>query len=755
MAEAPGTLRRWSTLLLVIAALPLLVGMTPPASVSEGRTVQTGSGSQTASITITSVSPAAPARNGNITVRGTITNNSTSPIIGSSVAPRETVPLSGRRTIDNAVSREGFSLELDGGLVRGHSAEIDTVPPGLSRTFTLRVPVSALTLKETGVYQLAVTLTGQTEAERWDQVLGVGRALLPWTARAADFPEKPTTQLTVLWPLISTTHLSPQTDEEQTPVFTNDALLAEISPGGRLHQLVTLGADLPVTWVIDPDLLASVDALAQEYQVQGTDGPIPGQGQEVARNWLHQLQQAVQEKEVVALPFADPDLASLAHQGKDVPGVLGQLKDATEMALVTVDTVLGVRASTDFAWPVQGAVDPDIISVATSAGAGTVISRSDSIRAAEGLAYTPTAARPIGGGVTALVADSRLSKLFQRDMSRPGNVSLAHQLLLTHTLAIHSQDPERERSLLLAPQRMPTSSQVQAMAGALGALDRDGPWVEFISLAEAAEVAPDPAASNQVPSSKEYPENLRDQELPARAFQSMRDTRRTLAEFSVILTEPERVITPFGSAIQREMSSSWRGREGEAAQYRSSVQNQLVNLTEQVTLIPKSQITLSGRSATIPVTVQNNLLQDVEGLELRLTSSRRLGLEVSGPQSVSVGGGHSQSVKFAADARANGRTLLEAQLYTPDGKPYGDSIRFHVQVTSITSTVLMVIAVGMLLVVLAGIRMYTQRKRAAENGAQNGGEAGPVEISQGDAEPDTGGASDRSSGGSEKLDRSD
>lgn len=752
MAEAAQILRRWHTLLLVVFLLPLLTGMAPVGAVTTGKPTQAATGTQTANITITSVSPDAPSRNGNVTIRGTVTNDGASPIVGSSVAPREAMPLSGRRAIDAAVSREGFSLEEDGALIPGHSVDIDTVPPGLSRGFTLRVPVAELELGETGAYQLGIALTGQTEAEQWDQVLGIGRALLPWTERSSDFPDEPTTQLTALWPLISSTHLSPQTDAEQVPVFTSDDLLAEISPGGRLHQMVTLGAELPVTWVIDPDLLASVDALAQEYQVAGSDSPIPGQGQEVARNWLRALQEAVQDREVVALPFADPDLASLAHHGKEVPGSLGQLKDATEMARVTVDTVLGVDANTDFAWPVQGAVDPEIVSVATSAGASKIISRSDSIRTPEGLGYTPTAARPIGGGTTALVADSRLSQLFLRDMSRPGNVSLAHQQLLTHTLAIHRQDPERQRSLLMAPQRMPTSSQAQAMAEALRALDQDGPWLEFIDLSEAAKVSPDPAAGGQVPSAEEYPEDLRQQELPSGAFLAMRDTRRTLTDFAVILTERERVVTPFNSAIQREMSTSWRGQERAAAQYRTSVQNQLVELTEQVRLIPKSPITLSGRSATIPVTVQNNLLQDIEGLELRLTSSRRLGLEVSGPQSVSVGGGHSQSVKFSANARANGHTLLEAQLFTPDNKPYGNSIRFHAEVTSITSAVLMVIAGGMLLVVLAGVRMYTQRKRAAEREAE---EDALGDDSVGDDGPDTGGASDGSSAGSEKLDRDD
>lgn len=778
-------------LLGLLVALPLLVGPAAAhqpeldAGAPRHRTAQDTTSA--AGITITSVSPAAPSRNGTITIRGTVTNNGTSAIVGSWVSPRESVPLSGRRAIDRAMAREGVDLSLDGALVRGQSVDIDTIDPGRSRTFSLRVPVSELGLGETGVYQLAVTLTGQTEDEEWDQVLGAGRTLLPWTADADDFPDEAPTQLSVLWPLISGTHLSPQTDAEQTPVFASDALLAEISPGGRLYQMVTLGADLPVTWVIDPDLLASVEALAQEYQVESDEGPISGQGQEVARAWLHELQQAVDGKEVVALPFGDPDLASLAHHGKEVPGALGQLTDATEMARVTVDTVLRVEASTDFAWPVQGAVDPDIVSVATSAGANTVISRSDSIRSVEGVPYTPTAARPIGGGITALVADTRLSTLFEGDMSRPGNVSRAHQMLLAHTLAIHGQDPERERSLVLAPQRMPSVPQVQALAAALADLDRDGRWVRFIDLAEAAEAAPDPPGTSTVPSTREYPEKLREQELPTHAFRSAQTTRETLEAFLVILTEPERVDTPFRSAIHRGVSTSWRGRNTEAAAYRSSVQNRLVSLTEQVSIVPKSPITLSGRSATIPVTVQNDLLQDIENLELRLTSGRRLGLEVSGPQSVAVGGGHSQSVKFTANARANGRTLLEAQLFTPDNKPYGDAIRFHVEVTSITSAVLMVIGVGLLLVALAGVRMYKQRKRAADDEPDedpdealeepapeesrpdatgpdaaedaDAGSAAPGEHGSeapgGDADTDTGGGSEGRTRRSEKLDRDD
>src|SRR5207247_1562390 len=120
-------------------------------------------------------------------------------------------------------------------------------------------------------------------------------------------------------------HLTARTgsDEQQTPVFYNDDLLQELSPGGRLQQMVALGKDLPVTWVIDSDLLASADVMTKRYRVMTESGDtIPGTGQRYAKKWLLDLQEAVRGAQVVTLPFADPDLASLAHSGKDVPGAL-------------------------------------------------------------------------------------------------------------------------------------------------------------------------------------------------------------------------------------------------------------------------------------------------------------------------------------------------------------------------------------------------------------------------------------------------
>lgn len=122
------------------------------------------------------------------------------------------------------------------------------------------------------------------------------------------------------------------------------------------------------------------------------------------------------------------------------------------------------------------------------------------------------------------------------------------------------------------------------------------------------------------------------------------------------------------------------------------------------------------------MTVQNKLLQGVDHLKLRLTSANKNRLELNGERytelPVKVGGGHSQSVKFTASANVNGQVPMTAQLYTEDGTPYGQPMNFTVKVSEITATVMLVIAGGVLLLVLAGVRMYSQRKRVAARNAE-------------------------------------
>ncbi len=738
--------RRWlRRAIVLLAGTPVLAALVyAPAPQAEA--VQASS----VDVQLVSMAPTAPVKGDTLTIQGTVVNTGSETITDAHVGLRVGPALTDRSSIDETADRNGFRAGTDPGEIdSAYAVKIASLPSKVTQNFTLTVPVNKLELDKDGVYQLGVSLSGVTDSRPSEQVLGIKRTFLPWQPEAA----AKRSQLTYVWPLISTTRVTAETgsDELQTPVFLNDSLSEEIKPGGRLEQMVTLGKDLPVTWVIDPDLLYTVDAMTKGYRVRTPNGKsVQGKNKAVAEQWLSSLEAAVQGKKVVALPFADPDLASLAHHGKDVSGTLGQLRPATDKAKAAVQTVLHVPASTDFSWPVNGAIDPAIVNVATSAGAHNVLTRSDSLVESGALGYTPSAARPIGAGTTAVVADAELSTAFEGDMLNAGSSTLAVQRFLAHSLALNLQRTDEQRSFVVTPQRMPTVSQAQTMAAAVRGL-QGGRWTQPADLEAAATAKPDPGAATQVPGAGQYPEDLRKQELPVSAFEKIRTTQNTLDHFKVILAAPDRVEIPFGNTINREMSTSWRGRADEARLYRDQVQEYLIGLTEKVKVIPKSDATLSGHSATIPVSVQNSLVQNVHDLVLRVKSANpsRLMFGDSGQaeQQVTVQGDHTQTVKFPANATASGPVEVTAQLFTKDGIPYGKERRFTVEATEITPTVMLVIAGGVLLLVLAGIKMYASRKRVAARAAAEESEQ------PSDESPDTEPQSTEGSGTSETVDR--
>jgi hypothetical protein len=718
---SPSPARRWLRRTgALLAGAPLLAGL---CQLTTAAPAQAADDTGSVSVAVDTLSPSAPTDGDTLTVSGTVTNNGKQAVTAAHVGLQVGPELNTRSSIDTVTDDKDSLQGATGSEVGGkYVAKFAKLTPGVAEPFSISVPVDELDLGDAGVYQFAVSLSGKTSAQPWDRTLGIQRTFLPWQSDEVDTK----TKTTFLWPLISTVHMTAETgsNAQQTPVFLNDDLAEEISAGGRLDQMLSLGENLDVTWVIDPDLLASVDAMTRSYRIQGEgDTTIAGTHQALAKQWLARLQTAVEDKEVVALPFADPDLASLAHNGTSVTGSLSHLDEATDVAATTVRTVLHVTPSTDFAWPVNGAVDPSIVKVATSAGADKVIARSDSLQETAGLSYTPSAARPIGGGTTAVVADARLSTVFQGDLTRASSATLAVQRFLAQSLALDLQT-DKQRSIVVAPQRTPTASQADTMAEAITAL-QGGNWSQTQKLTAAAAAKPDPEATTKVPSASAYPSSLRKQELPKSAFQQIASTQNKLDNFKVILSDQSRVVTPFGRAVNREMSTSWRGRATEAIGFRNDVEAYLDELISQVSLIDKSETKLSGRSATIPVTVQNNLVQGVEHLRLRLTSLSPNRLEIGGSsyyeQPVEVSGGHSQTVKFTTTANANGKASVVAQLYTEDGQPYGDAVKFDVKVTEFTATVMLVIGGGVLLLVLAGFRMYTQRKRAAARATEQNG----------------------------------
>ncbi|SEG44109.1 hypothetical protein SAMN05216223_105196 [Actinacidiphila yanglinensis] len=720
----------------LLAGAALLTGLlqatgATSSQAAPGLAATAATGSHTAAVTLNDLSPRIPTAGGTITVTGSVVNNGKSKITHARIAVH--VPPSGavrtRSAMESEATRTDFDPALDGSdLNGGQPVDIPTLAPGSSAPFSIKIPVSALYLGAPGVYVLGIALDGENAQETADHVLGIKRTFLPWYG---DGQSAKATRISNLWPITDRPHIDPRGDttSQQSPIFTDDDLVKELKPGGRLSQMVELGRNLPITWVIDPDLLATVEAMTKPYRVAGPGGdvdhPKQGTGSAVAEQWLNSLKSAVSGNQVVALPFGDPDIASIAHNAKGLSSDVSLVKTGAALGKTTVDLILGVQSTTGVAWPADGAVDSSVVSVARASGANQIITRNDSLKEHAALDYTPTSARPIGDGTTAVNTDATLSTAFDGDMSKPQGANLAVQSYLAQTLLITLQAPDTQRTIVVAPQRTPTVSQAKAMARAISAADASQ-WVEPVDYGTAAKAKADPLANRKVPSSSSYPKSLRKQELPADALQQLHQVQLSLNDFVVILTIKDRVTVPFRNAMLRATSTGWRGDDSGEKAYRNSIGTYLTDLIEAVHILPKSDLTLSGRSGTIPVTVKNELGQPITGLMLRLSSNSNIRLKIKNPeQQIAIDGGHTRTLKFQTTAAANGPAQISAQLYTQSGAVYGSTVAFKVQLTNVTDLVMLIIAAGLLLLVLAGVRIYRQRKRhAASEGGSNGGADG-------------------------------
>ncbi|MEV6211136.1 DUF6049 family protein [Kitasatospora sp. NPDC051914] len=675
-----------------------------------------------ATVQIDSLSAPVAGEGTMITVSGRVTNSGSSTVKAAHVVLRSPKEQLDTRSAINLVAGRTGPGSKDGTVLPGHKADLGDLAPGQSRPYSIQVNPGDLGLKSAGVYELAVDVRDEDE----DRPLGIARTFLPYNTA----PGGKQTQVATLWPITHSPELVAQTmpDNDQMPVLRDDSLATELAPGGRLGRLVSIGQTLPnLTWVIDPDLLDTVFAMTKPYRVQkpGTAGEsakeentVAGVGQNAATAWLAQLRTAVAANgsQVVALPYADPDLASIAHNGSGLPGMDTALRKAATAGKVTAEGRLAVDVRGGVAWPYQGRLDQATAGVARTTGSDLVLVNGESMPESRSLSYTPNAARPIGNGQTAVVADPVLSSLFAGDLDSDQAQSLAEQRFLAETMTITGQRPDDQRSLLVMPSRTLTVGTAEALAEALRAASQPNGWVAPTRLDAVATAPADQDANSSVPG--DYPGDLRGSELSSAALGSVMGVQTGLDQLLLILTQPQRVRGPFNAAMVRSMSTQWRDHTEAGAAYRDGVQSYLANLAAAVKVPAKSVITLPGDNATLLISVKNDLNQAVGNLQLRVSSSQVNRLNVGEAATVVLDATTSRTFRFPAEAQVNGPVQMTAQLWTtgPNSQPYGKPITFTVEVTSVASGVMYVIGGGVVLMALAGVRFYLQRKKRSAAG---------------------------------------
>jgi len=550
------------------------------------------------------------------------------------------------------------------------------------------VPADTLPLGVTGVYPMRLVVTGV--------VAGVSTevtsltTLLPWYP-AGDQVAK--TRLLWLWPVIDTTR---RDDKGQ---FTSDTLAGSMAPGGRLATLVDAAAGRPVTWVVDPALLADASAMADGYQVQVGSESRRGLGADDAQRWLQELSAASSRREVSVVPYGDVDVTSVLDADQSA-----LVRGGARWGDALATSVLGRPVRRDLAWPVDGQADPVAVDRMPRAGQRAVLLSSDTVPPVTTPAYTASGRATVGTKqVEALLTDPSLDDLVAEPVD--DQPILARQRFLAQTLLITVELPAQPRLVVVAPPRRWSPDPAYA-TDLLDSTVRAG-WIRPVTL--------DRALQWDVPEldREPLPETPPADQLPATYVDQADQGRADTITFGEILTEPLPVVPAFQSAFYSSVSTSWRTDLEGGQALLDAASARLRDDRSKVRILSRGG-TITSNSGRLPITVANDLDQAVVvGLDVQSTDQLRL--QVSAPDRVRVQPGGRMSVDADVNASTSGDLSATAQLTTPTGAPYSDPVTIDVRVRAYGQVALLVFGGAAVLLILAAVVRIIRRVRTTRS----------------------------------------
>lgn len=577
--------------------------------------------------------------------------------------------------------------------VPGATDRVGAVPAG-SAAFTLRVPTNTLPLAASGVYPLRLRVTAVRDGVT--STVATLDTFLPWSPRHQGV--RPTRLLWV-WPLVD----RPRRDAEGA--FIDEDLATELTPGGRLSRLVAAGSGRQVTWVIDPALLADVDALGHPYRVVGTAGRTRPANQD-ARRWLSDLRTATAGADLVALPFADPDLVGIIAAART-----GLLHDARVSGVAPVAATLGRPARFDVAWPADGFADEATLAALPTSGFSAVLLDGEAVPVTTAPAWTPSGrADLVDGTLPALLTDPALDAVVNHPGSGRSALLLSRQAFLAQTLLLTMELPSDPRLAVVAPERRwdPDPSWPAVL---LDAADQ-ATWLRPVTLDQALQREAPTVAREQ----PRLPEAVAEFTVSDQLVDGAARAHVGLTRFRAILTDP----TPaslMNQSLLASVSSSWR-YVPEVAQVRLDATTADLDAARGKVRIVTRHATLSAQSAPLPVTIRNQLDQPVR-VRLDVVSADPLRLRVTGPtELLTIKAGSSLSVSVQLDAVTTGRSDVVATLRTRAGDMYSAPVTLPVDVRAYGRVALIVFGLAAALLVLAAGRRIVRRIRGARGSGQ-------------------------------------
>ncbi|MER5998205.1 DUF6049 family protein [Nonomuraea angiospora] len=689
---------------LLAALLALTVVATAPGAAA---TTSVKASRQTLAVSISSISPQVPtAQTDVIKFTGTLRNDSGAPQSGLRVRLRYTPQKLPDRVTMAAYQTDQNPATLPFRASLSSFMDIPALAAGAQARWEFTATPVQLGYGSFGVYPVAVEVV-----QNGLQVM-TQRTYLTYAPPTV--PKLPRNKLAIALPVIDQPHRGTDVDPKtRTPLFVNDKLSQSINGKGRLADLARIAQAAPeaVTWFMEPSLLDDLDAMKNKYLVKVKDETQEKPANPEAASWLTTMRTALADSPVVAVPYADPDVAALAHQGLDT-----QTGRAIELGRQKAAALLQREVKTNVNWPPAGVLDADaldLLSVSLPAGkerVDTVLLNSTNLPPQPPVPFSPDAASTldsVNGPVTALVADAELSKLFEP--AAPTSVLLSTQRFIAETAMIAAEAGQTSpRSLVIAPSRRwdPNPTLVNALMKTADNL----PWLRLTPLESIK-----PTKLSVPRAGLTYSDQDRKEELTAKYLDPIKGIASN-AQLTSLITETK---TPssFDAAVLRLTSSAWRNSTRAGRAVTKLVREAVTDQTDRIQITgagPSWTRTLAGSNGAVPISVKNELGVQI-ALYIDVTSNNPELLQVNfdqrGPMKIGPRQSGTVQVPMNAAAGTSGDATVTVQLKTSDNQPYGKPQRLTIRITGYTGIASVIVGAA-LTVMLAAVVMRVLRRRS-------------------------------------------
>jgi hypothetical protein len=496
-----------------------------------------------------------------------------------------------------------------------------------------------------------------------------------------------------IWPLIDRPHRL--TGETQ---FTDDQLAASVGAGGRLARalevVAQLPSDVPITLLIDPELLDELWVMAHEtYTVGSGKQATPGTGKDVAAAWLDELHAALDanpDVQVVLTPYGDPDVQATAGRGLTWSTALS----GQDVSRHVAETLAGRSLDSTLAWPASGAISQHTLDLLAKQDVSTVVLDSRAI-APQTAAGAGLARLAVHGAddVAAVLTSATVEKYVAQSITLGGAGAVALPSLVAELAVRTTQDPTTEHAVVLTAPRY-VDPDVTAAVSTIRATSTS-PFTRPIALPSAVNSTLLPTGFKRLAAAQ-----------PGPASPTIGAAAHAAGELGGIRSLLDRrdpaaraFLAGLPIAIQRAESAAWSDKlfAGAAAAFANDLSTTVDTITTGVTIgNPQgSSYTLGSRTADLPITVDNALPYAVN-VRVRITTDPAglPGFSTKPLPVQHVDSKQKKTVKIHTTADARGRIRINAVLLTPD------NVELSSQSLTVRSTALGFI--GVLITIIAG-----------------------------------------------------